>query len=1130
MFIFRRIPKKSGDKEAKQSSSGSGSVLPKAKPNVKTTQYNNTYGKRIPKKSFEDELFKAMTPSRFDVMDVISSMKTLKKDEKKDNIVPKDEAGKKPQQQARPPQRPPNYQQQQQQSQDQPHPHQRDRGGGGPRGGHDLDPELRDLLSQRVRGRNGREFDLLKTWKEAGLQVFKCLICQVQVDGRPNLFTHLGGHRHNTNKVHFTFLPRDDKQSRVSRPSDDFRRNQDSRSGGAGGSSQQAPHFRNRDQEKPTRVDAPWTFSPSEVCPEQDDRPDSLPGDMGEDNIGMDDDFGYDDHEPPPPVAASSSLTRSVTPPRQRRRSGGSDHEFHGGRDNPMSGGGGGGLSLPQPVPSLPKPVPALQPTNMINRNIFGILPSNQANPSLFNSNSNSNVKQEDNNMNPFAPVPSPMTSSSNMNMPFVPPQDPVPQIPGLGGDDGFGAGGVSPPRYDGSSPPRMDHSPPPRMDVSPMREEDLFPEPPMRVEPADSPEPPKPVPHPMGSTPMPVPPPSAGPPAKLTLSALKHLPPSMSVHDKVVRSLNTAGAEGDSVGLSDDWQRAREARGAVGAAPVPAPEIGQANNDVDKTASGDGRRTPQNQGDEPYEPGDTTPVWNRPSNSTTTNIKTEPVDADTTDNRINAALDDFKIDTTRSFFEASSLKSAVSQKKLTEAMKPKPGSLKLKSISTLLNNEAAKSTMESTNIATPYEKPGPASSKKNKLSKASADDSNPGNLSSFLDKVIQSLKKKKPQSGPSMQLPSMDIEEDDTPLMPPAPPPLPDGPAPPLPPMPGTSSDLSLDLSGMLLDDDMVLQLVSELDKEMTEEEKLAKAKEKLGQILQFRKKHMLAAAQRLTTPSRQPPLQPPVPGYRPGPRSRMAVPPPIASMPVPPPSTYRAGPRSRMAMLNPGWRQPAPYQPQQPPPPLAFGAPPPPPPPEPVPGPSRPKESISETDISSFMSEWTNPFQPSQQAQDNIAAPPQSQNTPSGGGGEPAYSSALAKLRAKKAARAAASSKSSTSATPESSGFMPPPDPLMSSSGGPPQPPPQSLMSLEIPAMPSISSSALGKGSQFSSDLARDIATSVTTSKEAEAKCNQRAIDEWQKLIKEGWSKQMEVLFFELSVSTFSASFLCANPNRPF
>ena len=100
----------------------------------------------------------------------------------------------------------------------------------------------------------------------------------------------------------------------------------------------------------------------------------------------------------------------------------------------------------------------------------------------------------------------------------------------------------------------------------------------------------------------------------------------------------------------------------------------------------------------------------------------------------------------------------------------------------------------------------------------------------SLFDKVILALKKQTTASGPQMQLPSMNMEEDDTPPLPPpgAPPPLPNEPPPPLPDDP--KDNVTFDD----LDDDLVLSIVSELDKNITEEEKLKKAKEKLVQILQ--------------------------------------------------------------------------------------------------------------------------------------------------------------------------------------------------------------------------------------------------------------------------------------------------------
>lgn len=98
---FFRIPKKSEKQsDSKKSGLSSGSTLQKPS-NLKPGQYNHSYGKRpqqplqpqrpiVNKRSFEADLFMAMEPKKFDVMDVISGMKTLKKEEKKDStFVPK---------------------------------------------------------------------------------------------------------------------------------------------------------------------------------------------------------------------------------------------------------------------------------------------------------------------------------------------------------------------------------------------------------------------------------------------------------------------------------------------------------------------------------------------------------------------------------------------------------------------------------------------------------------------------------------------------------------------------------------------------------------------------------------------------------------------------------------------------------------------------------------------------------------------------------------------------------------------------------------------------------------------------------------------------------------------------------
>ncbi len=355
----------------------------------------------------------------------------------------------------------------------------------------------------------------------------------------------------------------------------------------------------------------------------------------------------------------------------------------------------------------------------------------------------------------------------------------------------------------------------------------------------------------------------------------------AMSVQDKVVNALKKT-----------DWERAREARAQLqkpddGDEPYTPPGLSDEGEDLDDSRA-------------------KTPVWDEQNGGS-----------------------NFNIDTTKSFFD--------NPPPPPEESPPKPaamGGLKIRPLANLM----APVKQEPLDNNQQAEKP----KKKAKTG--------------LFDKLV-AVMKKQAASGPSMQLPSMNMEDDDTPPLPPvplpplpteAPPPLPPPqPGPPgLPPQPGPPGlppqppepldDSFLD-PATLLDDELVLSIVSGLDKDMAEEEKLKKAKEKLAAILQKRQMERLQKA---------------------GPRSRMALPPEPA---------YRAGPRSKLHNLNPA---------------LLTSTPPPPPPPLPLPEPPKPARQVTEDDISSFMNQWQE------------EAPKQAQP-------EPVYSSALAKLRAKKAAR---------------------------------------------------------------------------------------------------------------------------------
>ena len=104
----------------------------------------------------------------------------------------------------------------------------------------------------------------------------------------------------------------------------------------ASGSDQgNGPHFRSRPTESKERVEAPWTFSPSEATGFNDEY-------GGADDYGGGDDHITDDFEPP-----IRGIGPRTPPPK------GDESPLHKPSSMPSLG-----LSLPKPVPSLPKPVP----------------------------------------------------------------------------------------------------------------------------------------------------------------------------------------------------------------------------------------------------------------------------------------------------------------------------------------------------------------------------------------------------------------------------------------------------------------------------------------------------------------------------------------------------------------------------------------------------------------------------------------------------------------------------------------------------------------------------------------------------------------------------------------------------
>ena len=190
MFFFYtfRIPKKS-DKDSKDKKPiSTGSSLQKPASNIKTTQYNNSYGgqkdqkrphpfyQQQNKKSFEDELVKAMEKPQqktFDVMNVISGMKTLEKSNESQFVKTQKQQQLEKQKQ------------QQQQNQNQ-----------------HIDPVQRrvedmmisGLLSQDVQSiKSGRRFKALIQLDE---NRYKCMLCEATVPNRMELSLHFKSNRH----------------------------------------------------------------------------------------------------------------------------------------------------------------------------------------------------------------------------------------------------------------------------------------------------------------------------------------------------------------------------------------------------------------------------------------------------------------------------------------------------------------------------------------------------------------------------------------------------------------------------------------------------------------------------------------------------------------------------------------------------------------------------------------------------------------------------------------------------------------------------------------------------------------------------------------------------------------------
>merc|ERR1719483_803858 len=534
----------------------------------------------------------------------------------------------------------------------------------------------------------------------------------------------------------------------------------------------------------------------------------------------------------------------------------------------------------------------------------------------------------------------------------------------------------------------------------APMEQQDLFPQPPVKVtEPVLLPVPspvPAPVPDPSSAkvaessekVPAPVPAPAEYTPtplytptpivkekkgglfdkikepelgkalprvASLSLSNLKkveknHLPPALSSEDRVVNALNK-----NTIEINLEWQKARDAR----------------KEQADKKADGDELYTPPglSDDDDDIAEGSKTPVYGGQ------NIAGEQQPQSTPVKDASVPGLEFSIDPTKSFFDMSAKPTKESIKSPEKSVKTpqrpaepaKQFGLKIRSMASL--QEVKKEAIEDLPTLPPVPTPAPAFASPRPPSKARPETETRKKKPkvSMFDKVIMALKKRQQvAAGPQMQLPSMNMVEDDTPPLPPGgygypAPPLPPGsgyePPPPLPNDPKTYDDSFLDDESEV--NDLVLSIVQDLDKNITEEEKLRVAQEKLAKILQ--KKAQQRAAQQHKMGPRSRMAEPPEPAYRAGPRSRLQtlnpsmnfeqappLPPTPAETPAaayrpgprsrmenPPEPAYRAGPRSRLQILNPT---------------LLTNPPPPPPPPEPgVSGgpPSQKNQNITEDDI---------------------------------------------------------------------------------------------------------------------------------------------------------------------------------------
>ena len=248
----------------------------------------------------------------------------------------------------------------------------------------------------------------------------------------------------------------------------------------------------------------------------------------------------------------------------------------------------------------------------------------------------------------------------------------------------------------------------------------------------------------------------------------------------------------------------------------------------------------------------------------------------------------DFTIDTTKSFFDgrtpAENLKTA--------SKSPKPGSsagpagLKLKPMNSLIGDKL-KSSQDRRNVPdyvptklTPEYVPSKIQDHVKIKAEAGASRSSskekPQQKKTMFDSLVNALASKKPPAGVPPPLPRGAA----------APPPPPGGAAPPPPPPPAAEAMAAAMEDGDM--DSMVMDILADLDQEMTETERLAKAKEKLAAMFVRAQAKAMHAAQGQV--------------QRPGPRSRTQPAPPPQEPVHPahpehhqPGAPHRMGPRSR-------------------------------------------------------------------------------------------------------------------------------------------------------------------------------------------------------------------------------------------